>query len=93
MPLSNPLGFKHHPLEGAGIYIYTYLYLVDPDISSSFCACFLINTSPYSQSIYLIYIYIIFVKVVSPVDFMETSSYKISVLGRKWDQISHPLPE
>ena len=22
MPLSNPLGFKHHPLEGAGIYIY-----------------------------------------------------------------------
>ena len=23
VPLSNPLGFKHNPLEGAGIYIYT----------------------------------------------------------------------
>ena len=22
MPLSNPLGFKHHPLEGAGIFIF-----------------------------------------------------------------------
>ena len=27
VPLSNPLGFKHHPLEGAGVYIYTYIYI------------------------------------------------------------------
>ncbi len=29
VPLSNPLGFKHHPLEGAGIYLqYTYMFYV-----------------------------------------------------------------
>ena len=28
VPLNNPLGFKHNPLEGAGIYIYIFRCLL-----------------------------------------------------------------
>ena len=40
VPLRNPLGFKHHPLEGAGIYIYN-LYIYNTYFSCSCLSIFL----------------------------------------------------
>ena len=37
VPLSNPLGFKHHPLEGAGMNDFDSISIGD---LSTCCACF-----------------------------------------------------
>ena len=36
MPLNNPLGFKHHPLEGAGMIVICHL---KPTVDSSKRGC------------------------------------------------------
>ena len=40
VPLNNPLGFKHNPLEGAGIYIYFDVCCIGVDHKTSFLHSF-----------------------------------------------------